>query len=211
MPIPFEVLSSVAGNVFSGVLGDRGQREANEMNYRIAAENRAFQERMSNTAYQRAAKDLKAAGLNRILALGSPASSPSGAMATMQNPRAATSEAAGRATSSALQARQAALQLETLRQQARNLAADTNLKNENSIFVQSQDHNARLMAEQIEATTRNINAQQGVTSAKGTLLGVPAAIVETFVKRFREALEAANFSKDMVDKIVADYEKRILQ
>lgn len=40
-----------------------------------------FQERMANTAYQRAAKDLEAAGLNRILALGSPGATPSGSSA----------------------------------------------------------------------------------------------------------------------------------
>lgn len=62
-----------------------GQSSANKANKQLAREQMAFQERMSNTAYQRAAKDLDAAGLNRILALGSPASSPGGQTANMQN------------------------------------------------------------------------------------------------------------------------------
>ena len=48
-----------------------------------AAANRAFQLNMSNTAYQRAAADLDKAGLNRILALGSPSSTPGGSTASI--------------------------------------------------------------------------------------------------------------------------------
>lgn len=123
-----------AASLIGGAMAARGERDANESNVNLNRENRDFQKMMSDTAVQRRIADLKAAGLNPMLAYHGAADSPPTSAAVVRNENAGAPAAAAGMASSAL----AAMQQKAIVAQIENTQASTAKTNAEAELIRAQ-------------------------------------------------------------------------
>lgn len=169
-----EFVGGILSDITGGLIGGSMARHEADTQRRWASD-------MSSTAYQRAAKDLEKAGLNRILAVGSPASTPSGGIATTPD----FSQIGSRNLATAIEARKAK---STIKLQ------DTNASNakQQARSIKLQNKLDEQLVKYLEKNPEMKEAYlQGRVAKEAGEKGRYGVLLDATISRLREAQERA--------------------
>lgn len=153
------------------------QSSTNRANRDLAFEQMGFQERMSNTAYTRAMRDMGNAGLNPALMFGSgsAASTPTGASAKMEAPQLDLGGAVN-AISSAYQAKQTQAQTDKIKSDTGLNAGIARINAAQAANTEAQSRINSAEATKAEQSADWLKKNQWIIPIKETLGGVNSAL-----------------------------------
>lgn len=199
------MLGEILGSLASGALNFFGAQSANKANKKMAREQMKFQqnqareammfgqasaqhqmdwqERMSNTSYQRAMNDMRQAGLNPIMAFNQGgAGTPGGASASGSAPSGASAQQVNElsgAVASAIDARRMSYELKNMEEQNKNLKSQNSLLSSQKEYTDKQAdteewRKLKTVAdiEKVQAETKKIDSdkiRQWVDTAGGAI------------------------------------------
>ena len=181
MPFPW-MAAAVAGSSLISFMGARGQNSAAQA---ASREQMAFQERMASTRYQRTVTDMRAAGLNPMLAFQQGGGSiPSGSTYQPVNVGAATSTAGLSAASTAQGVRRSQAETSAIAQSENTGYADMQKKQAEQALVEenlkisaANVWSAKAEAQKAKATIKFYQSETGQrlrhAQLTGESLGIP--------------------------------------
>lgn len=190
--------AAVGAGIGGSVDNYMNTQATNAANLGIAREQMSFQERMSNTAYQRSMADMRAAGLNPMLAMGgSGASSPSGASATMQSP---DSSGVGSALSSAIELKNVSKQFQKMDSEMDLLKAQTEQAAASKLASLNSAKKTDLESQAIGSQLQSIRSR-GELENKKNVLGIKSAEYDWIMDRVRRESGTINNAVDALNPL----------